>query len=133
MRRDLGVGLGLELVALGDELVLERLVVLDDAVVNDGDAVAREVRVRVGLGHAAVRGPARVRDAEPARERLRLRACVSSCATLPTVRRKPSLRFALHDGEAGRVVAAVLEPLQALDEHGDDVALCDGADDAAHN
>ena len=42
MRGDLGVGLGLELVALGDELVFERLVVLDDAVVNDGDAIARQ-------------------------------------------------------------------------------------------
>ena len=43
------------------------------------------------------------------------------------------LPVALHDGEAGRVVAAVLEPLQALDEDGDDVALCNGADDAAHD
>ena len=42
------------------------------------------------------------------------------------------LRVTLNDGEPGRIVAAVLEPLQAFDEHGDDVALCNGADDAAH-
>ena len=38
----------------------------------------------------------------------------------------------MNDGEASGVVTAVLEPLQAFDEHGDDVALCNGADDAAH-
>ena len=42
------------------------------------------------------------------------------------------LAIRLHDGDAGRVVAAILEALQALDEHGNDVALCDGSDDAAH-
>jgi hypothetical protein len=72
VRGNFGVGLGLELVALRDQLVLERLIVLDDAVVNDGDAIAGQVRVRVRLGDAAVRGPTRVRDAEPARERLRV-------------------------------------------------------------
>ncbi len=32
---DLGVGLGLELVALGEEVLLELEVVLDDAIVDD--------------------------------------------------------------------------------------------------
>jgi hypothetical protein len=33
---------------------------------------------------------------------------------------------------AARVIAAVLEPLQAFNEDGDDIARADRADDAAH-
>ncbi len=40
MRGDLGVRIGLELVALGDELVLDFLEVFDDSVVDDGYAFA---------------------------------------------------------------------------------------------
>jgi len=36
------------------------------------------------------------------------------------------------DGEAGRVVAAVFELAQAFDQDGDDVAVSDRGDDAAH-
>ena len=39
---------------------------------------------------------------------------------------------ALVHGDAARVVAAVFEPAQALDQHGDDVARADGADDSTH-
>ena len=62
---DFGVGFGLEFVALGDERLLEREVVLDDAVVDD-DEGSGAVAVRVGVlfGRAAVGGPARVADAE---------------------------------------------------------------------
>ena len=64
---DLGVGLGDELVALGDEGVLEGEVVFDDAVVDD-DEGAGAVAVGVGVlfGGAAVGGPAGVADAEGA-------------------------------------------------------------------
>ena len=107
-------------------------IVLDDAVVNDGDAIAGQMRVRVGLGHAAVRRPARVRDAEPARERLRLELALE-LRDLADGAAQAELVVRLHDGEARRVVAAILEAFQALDEHGHDVALCDGSDDAAHS
>ena len=63
VRDDFGVGLGRELVA-GLQLVAQLLVVLDDAVVHERDAVARDVRMGVALARHAVRGPARVRDAE---------------------------------------------------------------------
>jgi hypothetical protein len=35
-------------------------------------------------------------------------------------------------GHAARVIAAVFQPLQALDEDGNDVPGGDGADDATH-
>ena len=62
---DLRVGLGLEPEALGLEEGLDVLVVGDDPVVDDDEAVvvARGLRVRVALGGLAVGGPAGVRDA----------------------------------------------------------------------
>ena len=66
---DFGVGFGDELVAFGDEGVLEGEVVFDDAVVNDDEsAAAIAVGVGVFFGGAAVRGPASVTDAEGAVE-----------------------------------------------------------------
>ena len=46
---DLGVGLGGEPVAAALEIGTQLLVVLDDAVVHDREAVARDVRMRVAL------------------------------------------------------------------------------------
>ena len=67
VRDDLGVRVGGEAMPAVQELLLERLVVLDDAVMDDDDgAGAIEVRVRVGDGHAAVGGPARVTDPDAA-------------------------------------------------------------------
>src|SRR5262249_40625595 len=66
---DLGVGVGAEGDALGLELALQGGVVLDDAVVDNGDqavAFAGGVRVGVGVGGGAVGGPAGVRDADRA-------------------------------------------------------------------
>src|SRR5262245_15880718 len=100
MRRDLGVGLGFELVALRNELVFERLIVLDDAVVNDGDAAAGQMRMRVRLGDAAMRRPARVRDAEPAGERLRRELALEVRDLADGAAEAESL-IALHDGKAG--------------------------------
>ena len=64
VRDHFGVGLGRELVAGGLQLVAQLFVVLDDAVVDERDAVPGDVRVRVALARHAVRGPAGVRDAE---------------------------------------------------------------------
>jgi hypothetical protein len=64
VREHFGVGLAAEDVAFAEQLRAQRRVVLDDAVVDDGDpAAAVHVRVRVGVGGAAVGRPARVPDA----------------------------------------------------------------------
>jgi hypothetical protein len=54
---------------LGGEFGRQRLIVLDDAVVDHGDLV-RGVRMRVAFGGAAMGRPARVADADGAGERL---------------------------------------------------------------
>ena len=62
--QDFRVGLGTELVSQLLELGSKDDVILDDAVVNEGDPF-RAVRVRVGVdrGRCPVRGPSRVADA----------------------------------------------------------------------
>ena len=128
---DLGVGLGPERVALGPEPLLERPVVLDDAVVDEGDrAAAVGVRVGVVLARPAVGRPAGVPDAAGAGERMEadLLGQVADLALDPP----PPDPVAVEDGDAGRVVAAVLEPPQSLDEVGHRVPGADAADDAAH-
>ena len=97
VRDDLGVGLGAERGALGDQRLLDLHVVLDDAVDHDVDAlVVVGVRVGVGLVDAAVGGPAGVADAGGRRalgerDRGALGGAISARATssasrLPTAR-----------------------------------------------
>ncbi len=69
VRDDFGIGLGFKLIARGFQLLAQLLVILDDAVVHDGEAVARDVRVRVALAGGSVRCPAGVGDAQRARDR----------------------------------------------------------------
>ena len=89
MREHFGVGAGLELVPGLEQALLELIVVLDDAVVNDGDLAGLvEVRMGVFVGRRAVGGPARVGDADlrrrpvrpAARGRCLRRSCPASCA-----------------------------------------------------
>ncbi len=129
VRDDLGIGLRLEDVAVRAQRLAHLLVVLDDAVVDHRDGLARDVRMRVGFGHAAVRGPARVPDAEQAGEVFRGRRGfhLRDSADAPH-----AADVAVEDRHARGIVAAVFEALQSLDQHGNDVALRDGADDAAH-
>jgi hypothetical protein len=127
---DFGIGFGLEDIALGLQFGLERLVVFDDAVVDDGDATAGYMGVGIGLGYAAVSGPARMGDAKLAGQGLRvkfgfeLRHFAHRAAQADAA--------AVQHGDAGGVVAAVFKPAQALQQNGGDVALRDGADDSAH-
>ena len=108
--------------------------VLDDAVVDDGEpAVVAEVRVRVAVGRAAVRRPAGVADAGravagsgwPRGRRSAPTACRPSCA----VSSAPS---GVDHGDTGGVVAAVLETLQAAEEHLETLVGTDVPHDSTH-
>ena len=75
---DLGIGVGEEVVAGGEELGFEVGVVFDGAVVDEGEETGLvEVRVGVGVGGFAVGGPASVADAEVGG------GWSSSCVTVP--------------------------------------------------
>ena len=84
VRDDFGVGLGLEHVAFVLQLLLQREVVFDDAVVHHDDvALAIAVRMGVLLGGTAVGGPARVADAEGRRPRGSSGWLLPGCAACP--------------------------------------------------
>ena len=139
LRDDLGVGVAGELDPFGGELLLDRRVVLDDAVVDDGHgAVGGDVRVGVAVVGGAVGGPARVADADAAG-----RGVVAQGAG--EVGDAPGLLAEVHPhaagrgvlahgegGDAGAVVAPVLEPVQAGDEDLLRLLVPDVADDATH-
>jgi hypothetical protein len=126
----LGVGVGRHLDALGCQLGPQLGGVLDDAVVHDGH-VAGGVGLGVGVDVVglAVGGPPRVADADAAPQPLGQGGDQVADPPGPLVHTQP--RRAEHR-DARRVVAPVLEPLQALDQHGHRVAAADESDDPTH-
>ena len=90
------------------------------------------VGVRVHLGHAAVRRPARVRDADGAVEATAGLDQFLEHAHAADALGDLDLAVSLRDGEAGGVVAAVLQALQALEQQRGGRLLPDVGDDSAH-
>ena len=68
MREHFGVGVGAKLrISAADELILERLIIFNDAVVNQRQFPARvKMGMRVFVIDFAMRRPARVTDAQRA-------------------------------------------------------------------
>jgi hypothetical protein len=104
----LGIGLALEGPAVGAQSLAQLGVVLDDAVVHQGDAPGL-VRVSVALRRCAVRRPAGVADADLSVERLggkhlleRLDLALGAATFEPAVDEA---------GDPGGVIAAVLQAL----------------------
>ena len=122
-----GVGVGGEDVALGGQFAAQAFIVLDDAVVDDGDR-AGNVRVGVALAGHAVRRPAGVGDAGDGTGRGRGGFEFGDAAD-----RADAFDAGPCDhGQTGRVIAPVFELLEPLDENRNDVAGGCRRDDAAH-
>src|SRR5262245_43185657 len=113
---DLGVGLGRELVALFDELLLQGKVVLNDAVVHDDDpSGAIAVRVSVLLRRTTMCGPPGMPYAIRALERL----LPDSLFQVPQLAFRPTDVHSLtvDHGNTGRIVATIFQTTQAIDDH----------------
>jgi hypothetical protein len=131
---DLRVGLGRARVALGLQLVPELLVVLDDAVVGDGDrAGAVEVRMGVVLDSGPVRGPARVAYAGGRRRRGFGGGGTQGVEGMAPhgVALSPKSPVVDED-DAGRVIAAVLEKGQCVQQHRQGLRRAGHPDNSAH-
>jgi hypothetical protein len=131
VRDDFGVGLRTEAVAQVLELGAQQIVILDDAVVHDGDAVAGNMRMRVAHRRHAVRRPARMRDADVARDR-RLGDRILQDLDLADCAQPCDRTARIDDRETRRVVAAILEAAQPLQQDRNDIALGDDAYDSTH-
>ena len=145
---DFGVRLAGKHIALGLQLAAQFLVVFDDAVVYQGDArghaaariqagAVAKVRVGVGHGRCAVRGPAGVGDAGQALKilglhlRQQLRHPRRAAGALQALADGRATDHAVY-GHATGVITPVFQPLQALHQQGHDVAIRDRRDDATH-
>ena len=106
--------------------------VLDDAVVDDRDrAGAVDVRVRVAVVGRAVGGPAGVADAGGGGRQRAVGQRALEVGQLAGALRRRQLAVG-QQGDARGVVAAVLQPPQALDDHVEGRLVADVTHDAAH-
>jgi hypothetical protein len=132
MRNDLGIRLRAERVPAGDQLVAERPEVLDDAVVDDGDA-ARAIAVGVGvqIARPTVSGPTRVAQAHagawrPATERIGENGYLAGALLNEQI-------ATLGDkSDAGGIVAPVLEAAQPVQQNWSRVSRSGVSDNSAH-
>ena len=112
------------------ERVPELLGVLDDAVVHDGDAaLGVGVRMSVHLVRLTVGGPPGVADADggPGAVADPVPEVLDPAGRLGDLQPVP-----VDDGQAGRVVAAVLQAPQTLEQHRHRVPAADVSHDSAH-
>jgi hypothetical protein len=131
LRDHLGVGVGGHLHAVGQELGPQLGGVLDDAVVRHGQVAGGvDMGMGVGVGGLAVGGPTGVADADRALQPLGQRRDQLVDPPGPLVHLQARRA---HDGDARRVVAPVLQALEALDQHRHGVTVADISDDPAHD
>jgi len=128
---DFGVGLGGEAMARRLEPHPQDVGILHNAVVHQRDlASAVRVGMRIDVRRRAMRRPARMRDAARPKHRL-TREQIGEA--LDPAREFPGLDAAsILQGHAGRVVAAILEAREPLEENGRRLPRSDVTDDSTH-
>ena len=113
MRDDFGIGLALNIAALGDQLLAQRLEILDDAVVDQRDSptMCGWALSSVGAPCVAQRVwamPVAPGSGSSASRRARL-------SSLPSARRR-SIAPSCDRRDARRIIAAIFEPPQPVDQ-----------------
>ena len=127
----LGVGVRAETHTVGVELLTQRPVVFDDAVLHDRHSTtAIAVGVGVVLLRLAVGGPTGVADAHQARSTFTLNSGrqVHQLALGADAMQPP--RF--HRGHTGGVIAAIFQLAKSLEQQGCRIPGADHRNDSAH-
>ncbi len=129
----LGVRFAPEHIAVGDQFLAQREIVLDDPVVHDGKApVIGQMGMGVDVRWRAVGRPARVPDADDAGDgRTVFRFFAEPCDT-PAHFFDPN-PVIVHHGNARRVVSPIFQLLQALQKDGRGALFSDKSNDSAHD
>ena len=133
LRDDLRIGIGGERDAPRQKKFFYMDVIFDDAVVDDRDpSVLADMGMGVYIVRLAVGGPARVADAGAARHGGALRQPAAQLGHIALAFFDLQAALAIHDGDAGRVVAPVLEAFQTVKQNGSGVLRSDKSHDTAH-
>src|SRR5205085_821748 len=132
MREDLSVRFGNKrLPAFADQLISDRRVVFDHAVVHERELAALvEMRMRIFVGNLAVRRPASVTDAVIAARRL-LRHQAREIGDTPCALTRLHAS-AVYDCNSGRVITAILEAPQSIEQAGSSLRTSNVTDNSAH-
>src|SRR5262249_42316471 len=125
----LGVGLRCKLGTILFELLAELAEVLDDAVVYDREPFGR-MRMRIRLARPPMCRPAGMTDADRAAQRLALELLLEVAQL--ALRAPPLERGAFERGYASRIVAAIFQTFERVDEMFCDGLTTENADNAAH-
>jgi hypothetical protein len=114
---------------LGCQLGAQRREVLDDAVVNDGDAMT-EMWMGVAFRRRPMGGPPGVADADLAGQRFfaELAIKIGELAFGPAAIEMP----VMYGGDTGRIISAVFQPLERIHQQRSHLALANYPDYAAH-
>jgi hypothetical protein len=123
------IGFGFEFGALGLQLVTQLAKILNDAVVNDGNAISG-MGVRIVLVWPSVSSPTRVPDPDRSVQRFAFQPTfqIFEFALRTPGRQAPSLQ----SGHARGVVTAILEPFESIDKLLGDRLTPENSDDSAH-
>ena len=127
---DFGIGFRSEGVAHAFQIGAQCLVILDDPVVHDRDAVPRYLRVSVLHSRDAMSRPSGMRNAHVAADRSRVERFLKNLHL--TDGSQAGDPAAVEHGDAGRIVAAVLQATQSLHEDRDRVAFRNDTYDSTH-
>src|ERR1700728_4717215 len=132
VRNHFSIGFCREGVAFFDQLFLQAEIVFDDPVMHDHDlAGAIAVRMSVFFGRTPVGSPASVANAVGAVERLEANDFFQ-IAQFAFGASKLQLVAITGDGNSSRIITAVFEPPQALDDDRNHFFFADVANNATH-
>jgi hypothetical protein len=129
--QNLRIGVRGQTVTTGDESGTECAMILDDAVVDDGQASRTVgVRMRVPVRGYPVGGPARVSDSYRPGDRHLVQVLFQPDNLALSL--SDDQTISVNYGEAGRVIAAVFKAFQARDQDLGDITGTDVADYSTH-
>ena len=132
LRHDFRIRIGTELIAMLRQEFTQLRVVFDDAVVHHRHPPAvGKMRVRVHIRRFAVRRPARVADARRARHGCSALRPLEQDAQTP-LRLADGKPIVADDGEARRVVPAVLQFFKRFQQQRRRLLIADISNDSAH-
>ena len=129
MPNHFGVRFAFELAAFSHQFVAERLEILDDAIVYQRD---RSNDMRMGIAHCgrAMCRPARVGNARAPVKRMGSK--LSSEVLELALCASPNQLTILDRADPGRVIAAIFEALQPIEQALGNITFPDNSDNSAH-